>query len=509
MGTADSVEKKDETQKKKEEKAKTLENAGLARASTEVVQRYGDANSQHFGAHEALKNISERKVNPDYEYQNLKQQAGYSAEIKETARENADRIIAGDETRVVRTDDIGRVNDPLYDHVEIDSKGNIIDGSGSQMKFVGKTPEAALDKLASKKFEKYLDADAEIKVPSDHYDGIKAETKAKIESLEEQVKHAKAQGNDDLAKQRQAELEKYKKIDKNLRKSKVSNEDAMEARKSPTMSTAGDIVKVSHEAGLEQAKMGAAIGGGLSIVKNLVAVAKGDKDAETAVVDVAKDTASAAGKSYVIAAGGSALKGAMQNSGEKVIQGLAKTNLPGTIVAVTLETGKTLGKFFKGEIDGVECLTELGEKGTGMVSSALFATIGQIVIPIPVVGGLIGGMLGYALSSACYGHLVQALQEAKLAKEERIRIEQECEEAIRMIRAYRAEMEAAISEYLADHKATFDAAFDEIKTALNLGDIDGFIAGANKITKKLGGKPQFENFSEFDKFMKGSESFVL
>jgi hypothetical protein len=206
---------------------------------------------------------------------------------------------------------------------------------------------------------------------------------------------------------------------------------------------------------------------------------------------------------------GSVIKGGMQNAKNTTIQALSKTNLPGTIVTATLEAGKTLGKYFKGEIDGVECLTELGEKGTGMLASAFFAAAGQIAIPIPVVGGMIGSMLGYALSSACYGQLIGALKEAKLAHEKRIRIERECEEAIAMIRQYRSEMEQLISTYLSGHIQIFHNAFDDMKKVLSIGDVDGCIAGVNTITQKLGGKPQFNTFSEFDSFMQRSEALKL
>jgi hypothetical protein len=510
----------DEKQKE-EEKAKTLVNAGLAGASAEVVQRYGSAVKEHLVAYsgvdneagktltKGLKSISESKVNPEYQFQNLKQQAGFAAEVKETARENAERIIKGDKTRVVRTDDLGRVNDPLYDHVALDKNGMVISGSGSQMKFVGGDPKEALDKLASHKFEKYLDANAEIEVPSDFYDDIKKEAQSKAASLQKQAETLQAQGKTDLAKQRLAEAEKYRKIDRNVRKSHVSNKEAMEARTNPVLSTAKDIAKASHRGGIESAKSGAAIGGGISLIKNIVAVAKGDKEPDEAALSVVKDTGSAAVVSYTTGFAGSALKGLMQNAKKKVIQGAAKTNLPGVIVTAALETGKTLAKYIKGEIDGAQCLEELGEKGTGMVSSAMFTALGQLVIPIPVVGGLIGGMAGYALSSAFYKQLTGVLKEAKLAHENRLRIEAECAEAIKMIRAYRAEMEAAISEYLSDHIAVFQAAFDDIKTALQLGDIDGFITGANSITRKLGGKPQFETFAEFDAFIQGTVPFKL
>ncbi|MDR3343748.1 MAG: hypothetical protein LBT14_13415 [Treponema sp.] len=510
------------TDEEREEKEKaTLINAGLAGAAAEGVQRYGSANKEHVVAYggvdneagktlsKGLESISESKVHPDYQQQNIKQQAGFAAEVKETARENAERVINNDKTRVVRTDDIGRVNDPLYDHVVVDENGTVISGSGSQMKFVGKTPSEALDKIASQKYQKYHDADAKIEVPSDFYDDIKKEAREKISSLQKQAQELQAQGKHDIAKQKLAEIEKYKKIDKNLQKSHVSNAEAIEARSNPMLSTAKDIAKISHRAGLEQAGFGAVASGVLSITQNLVSVIKGDKKPEDAALDVVKDTGTGAVVSYTTAFTGSVIKGLMQNAKSDMLRVLSKTNLPGTIVAITLETGKTLAKYIRGEIDGVQCLEELGEKGTGMVASALFATLGQLAIPIPVVGAMIGGMLGYALSSAGYGQLTTALKSAKIAREERIRIETECAEAITMIRSYRLEMETTISRYLSDYMGTFQAAFDDIKKALQLGDIDGFITGTNSITRKLGGTPQFNTFNEFDALMRSLESFKL
>jgi hypothetical protein len=532
----------EEEQKKEaaEEKAKTLENIGLAGAAAEVVGRYGSAAKEHLVAysgvdneagktlHKGLKSISESKVNSEYKKTNIKQQAGYSAEVKETARENADRIINGDKKRVTRTDDLGRVNDPLYDHVVLDENGMVISGSGSQMKFVGGTPREALDKLASHKFEKYLDADVKIEVPSDFYDGIKQEAQEKIRTLENQVKELRAQGKNDIAAQKLREIEKYKKIHRNLKKSHVSNKEAVEARLYPELSTAKDILKISHRAGMEQAKTGAVIAGGLSLVRNFVSVVKGDKEPDEAALELIKDTGTGAVASYATAFAGSALKGSMQNAGNTTIRSLAKTSLPGQIVMITLETSKTLVKYFSGEIDGVQCLEELGEKGTGMVSSALFATlgvkaassifgtsaiftIGTVSITPAIIGGLVGSILGYSLCCACYGIIMSALalKDIKLAREERIRIEAECAEAIRMIREYRAEMEKLISQYLSDHIHTFHIAFDDMKNALQIGDIDGFIGGANAITKKLGGKPQFNTFSEFDSLMRGPEELIL
>ncbi len=497
---------------KDDEKLSTLTNVAQSGAAAEVVQRYGSAIKEHFVAYsgmdnetgeqlkKGLKDIAGSNVNPEYEAQNLKQQAGFAAENKYTARQNAEKIINGDKSRVHNTDVKGSGGyNELFDHIITDKNGNVI--AQEQMKFVGSDPKAALNKLASKKFQKYFDADATITVPSDYYDGILAEADKSIAGFQKQLERARADGNAELAEQLEEKIAKYEKIKASLKDSGVSNAEAMEARLHPVLSTAKDVVKVAHRAGIEQAKYGAAIGGGVSLVRNLVSVVKGEESADEAALSVVKDTATGAAASYATAFTGSAIKGAMQNAGNETMRTLARTNLAATVVTVAMESGKSFGKYIRGEIDGVECLEELGEKGTGLLSSAMFASAGQLLIPIPVVGGMIGSMLGYALASSCYGELLSALKQAKLAHEERLRVERECAEAITLIRQYRTEMEKAVSTYLSDHIAVFTDAFSQMNRAIGLNNIDGFMAGANAITAKFGGTVKFSNYSEFDSFM--------
>ncbi len=206
--------------------------AGISGASYETIQKYGSAAKQHYVAYsgadhetgknlvKGLKQISEDKVNPDYKFQNIHQQAGFSAEVKDVAKTNAENIINGDRIRKIRTDDLGSVNDPLYDTVSIDADGNVMKGSGAQMKFLGasqKDPTGAgdaaraLDKLQSKKFEKYLEADAKIDVPSDQYGQILSEANTKIDGLEKQLKNQQEAGNTEQVKKIQAQINKLEK----------------------------------------------------------------------------------------------------------------------------------------------------------------------------------------------------------------------------------------------------------------------------------------------------------
>lgn len=515
---------------KKKRKQDEILTAGIAGASYETIQRFGDAAKQHYVAYsgvdneadttlaKGLKQIAEENINRDYEFQNVHQQSGFSAEVKAVAHDNAERIIEGDKTRKIRTDDLGRVNDPLYDTVTIGLDGNIIDGSGAQMKFLGASPSdptgegdvaRALDKLQSKKFQKYLDHDVKIEVPSNQYDAMILEANTKIEGSSKQLENQKNVGNNEQVQQIQERIDKLEKIKKNLRKSSVSSEEAMFARLHPELSTAVDVAKISHRAGIQTAESAVIIGGSVSIVRNLVSVCKGETELGDAVANVAKDTASTAAIGYATGFTGTALKGIMQNSGSQYVQTLSKTNVAGTVIAVSIAATKTFTRYFKGEIDGVECLNSLGEQGTGMVSSAMSTVIGQAVIPIPMVGGLIGGMVGYAISSAAYGILTESLNDAKLAHEQRIQIEKACEIHMKMIRGYRTEMELIINKYLIESMDIFRDLFSGIKNALAIGDVDCFIEGTNKITEKLGGSTSFSSREEFDSKMLAGSMFKL
>ena len=338
-------------------------------------------------------------------------------------------------------------------------------------------------------------------VPKDFYDGVKDELADRIKNLREQIESLKAGGNAEALTKRQAELAKLETIDKNLERSKVTSQEACDAYLNPKASTAKDIVNVAHRAGMEQLKMGAAIGGGMSLAKNVVDVFRGKKKIGDAAKSVAIDTSAAAVGAYGVAFTGAVIKGTSQNAASEYIRTLANSSLPAYIATATFEVGKTMTQFFRGKIDGLQCIEELGVKGYCMTSSALYAAIGQVAIPIPVVGAMAGSMLGYIIGSASYKELKDSLRMAKLAREERIRVEKECEEAIALIRECRAELQANIDKYLKDETAFFDVALGSVKECLELGDIDGYIAGTNVLVRRFGGTPQYASKAEFDALM--------
>ena len=129
---------------------------------------------------------------------------------------------------------MGKVNDPLYDTVSIDNNGNIVKETGAQMKFLGASAKdplgkndaiRALEKLKTKKFEKYLDNDILIDVPENQYDQMIEEASSQLDGLTKQLKNQQNTGNVEQVEKIQLKINKLEKIKKNLRKSSLTSED--------------------------------------------------------------------------------------------------------------------------------------------------------------------------------------------------------------------------------------------------------------------------------------------
>ena len=90
--------------------------------------------------------------------------------------------------------------------------------------------------------------------------------------------------------------------------------------------TLKDIGRTSHRAGIEGAKIGAVVGGSISLLTNLFDVALEKKQLGEAAQDLAIDTVQAAALGYGTAFVGAAIKGGLQQSGSHTLRTLSKTN---------------------------------------------------------------------------------------------------------------------------------------------------------------------------------------
>ncbi len=502
----------------------------------DTIRRYGNAIKEHFVAYEGedreagksfakgLKDIAGFKKNPEYYETNVKQQAGFAAEVKTVARENAQKDVWWERnTRSTRTDDMGRQNDgnghfiggkneELYDLAQTDRNGNYIVDTGRQLKYIGKDGRECAEKLLGKKYDKYRDADVPIEIPDDYYDEAIDTLQDKLEKVREQIKDARKKGKDDLVEELRKKEELISQTEDSLRRGKVKRDEAIFAVEHPKLSTAADVAKVANWAGMYQAAYSGVLTGSISIMTNVMDVAKGKITPEEAAKRVAKDTGESAISGYVTAFSGSVIKGAMQNAEKEYVRTFSKTNLAAGIINTTKLVMKTMFRYMHGEITGAQCVEELGKNGIGQLGATMYSTIGVMAVSgsemfaLELVAGMVSGMFGYAAAVSVYEDLKDSLNAYEYAKEERKRIEKLSNEVVEMIRQYRSELNESVNKYFAEHLDVFEYSLGEMDKAILDGDTDGFLMANAKIQEVLEHPVQFRNQKDFDEFMESDES---
>jgi len=269
-----------------------------------------------------------------------------------------------------------------------------------------------------------------------------------------------------------------------------------------------DIARTSHRAGVEGAKYGAVIGGVISLLTNAFSVAQDKKQLGEAAQDFALETVKAGALGYTTAFAGAAIKGGMQQSSNQTLRTLAGTNAPALAINICLSLGSSVKRYVTGEISEAQLLSEVGEKGAGMLSSSMMAALGQLAIPVPFVGAAIGGMIGYTLSSLFYQSALDAARGVELSRQQLARIRAIEEAARDQIAEEQAQLDSftrrEIPQLLQETQHLFAIVNDVVG-----GGIDDLAAAINQYATLLGKQLQFQSFEEFDDFMNADSPLIL
>lgn len=297
--------------------------------------------------------------------------------------------------------------------------------------------------------------------------------------------------------------------DKNIVLSEKAKEDAVRRgkeseaaiRKAVKKKSFHNMVDTGLEAGKSAGQYAGIMTATISGILNLNALIRGEKNVEEALADTAVDTGKGAFTGFVISGGLTVVSQSLSSATSPFIQALTEANVPAKVVTAVLVTGDVLKRYGQGEISTQECIIQLGECGVNFAAAGYSMAIGQALIPIPVVGAAIGALVGSVLASGLYNQCIQCLQKKELEHQERLRIIEESERAAEMAREFRKELESYLAEYFREYQDCFDEALSEIQCSVLEGDADGIIAGANQITRKLGGKVAYETTEEFKDFL--------
>lgn len=308
--------------------------------------------------------------------------------------------------------------------------------------------------------------------------------------------------------------EDYKKTVKNLNSQlshgKVSSggsdyKESLNAFKNSKLTAikhnASALAEESNRAGLEGGAVSAGITVSMSCTKGVYRLIQGEDQVGAMLAEVTVDTA----KSFATGYAASALGKGVGHVAERVgLGGIAKCNAHTAIAAGIIQSGKSFIKYLNDEIDEEQMLEEVSHTVITGTASFYYGALGQVAIPIPVVGAIIGSTVGYFVGNILYQSGLVSLGDTvgvKMAKERRKRIESLCLQAIPLMQRHREELQALIQQHHVAQAELFDAAFSSMDAAISEWNPDTCIAQLETICNVFDTGLPFRSFKEFDEFM--------
>lgn len=253
--------------------------------------------------------------------------------------------------------------------------------------------------------------------------------------------------------------------------------------------------------GWQGAKSAGAMAAAMSSMNNIVAVIKGKIPPEKALENVAKDTGKAAAVSGVTTGSMAVVVRTLSGAESPFLKSLAKSKVPGQVIAAVIATGGTLKKFCKGEINTKECILELGKTGVCTVTTGYAMAVGQAVIPIPFVGAAVGAMVGAALCGGLYHDIESAIDSLERSEREYEEIKRLSEAAIAQLNRERIAFEKASQELFKQRAEAINEGFDLIIKASMDDDVDAFGTGLNTIANAFNKDIGWRTMKDFDENM--------
>lgn len=274
--------------------------------------------------------------------------------------------------------------------------------------------------------------------------------------------------------------------------------------------------QVAAEAGRQvgaAAVRGAAIGGAVSGVvetaRQTARVRAGETSVAAAATEAAGDTARSAVRAGVLAGLEQGVR--IGVAAGRVPAGFGTGTLPGAVAGATTDVAAAGLAYARGTIDGGEFASRSCESAlqTGLMWAC--GTVGQTVIPLPVVGALAGGFVGQWSATVIAGGLAAAVEAARedALEEERIAVlEAERHEAV----ATALRMREAVQDLGRERDAYLTAVVAPQLDAALLAVLEGSddaVALLADLTSAFAGTPVFGTVDEFDAWMRDPDVVLV
>lgn len=261
-------------------------------------------------------------------------------------------------------------------------------------------------------------------------------------------------------------------------------------------------------------------------IYNLQQVYTNEKTMDEAIVEMGKLSAitlAAGGAKQVVETG---IKNVLNNSKNNIlkVKNLSMGKV-GQIIQLCEIVGTSAVKLINGEIDGKEFFIEIGEKGVESIGAVVGAIAGELLIPIPFVGSIIGSIIVANACSFVYRHFVQIgsfivnnidklkqkykeFKDVGMLNQKLKEISMIANEALIEMNRQRSALKENIEKYFKNWDTKVNTGLEIIFESTMNNDVEGISKGLDEILDIFDGSVKFKTFDEFDDFFMDDNSIL-
>ena len=207
------------------------------------------------------------------------------------------------------------------------------------------------------------------------------------------------------------------------------------------------------------------------------------------------------------------IKKLLEKSNNEEVNKLANDDYSKELVNSSLDVIQDVKSYFNGDINEKQLMVKIANSDlTSTINTLLVAkgiNVEEIIRNIEQFKQAPIAAATFACIMGAYEIYMKCLNEASIQHEHRLIIEARCNESIKLIKAYREEMEKNVAHYFEKNYDAFEMAIDAMGEAILKNDSDGYIAGNIEIQKILNYNSQFKNQKEFNDLMNSNIEFKL
>ena len=447
--------------------------ANLARATVEWMQQ---ANWDEAGR------LARVHVNQAAEHQ-----TGHGFEFVETLKFNANAAKAGDVIRAVTTASQGKPG----------AAADIIISRGDEVlrEVQAKVYSDPAQRLYALSADKYHDMQR--LVPSDHVDGVR-----------ESLGKALGRSPDNIRTSRYIDVDKHLAGDLHhdgLSSGGTTANETYDAGRDPVGWLRGQAAHAMVNETLKSAAVGAAGGAVFGAAAHSLQLAITARNTDVGISEAIVEVTAAATKAGVRSGVTSGLATVIEIGARntEIFSTLAKTTAPIAISNTVLVVGEAAYQYATGAITREQLVDRCAGAALRNTGAWAFGVVGQTIVPIPVVGAIVGSTAGYVTSAIIiegFKLARVAAAEADAAEDRLLELEAQAVAAVMSMEEYRLTLEILIDQEAEDYRDVLVPLMDKLEEDLTGGD-DSAMEDLVALNLQLGYKLEWSSLPQFDDFM--------